>query len=115
MLRIDIKSYNGTATLNCSGRIIFGVEGETLRSVAKSRKERTLHIDLADIETVDASGLGLLVELQQWALSEGRTLHFLNPTGFVAHLIVLTQLNPVLGIPQNYKYDRCGFESALIA
>jgi anti-anti-sigma factor len=115
MLRIDIKSHNGTAILYCSGRIVFGVEAETLRSVARFRNERSLQIDLAEVETVDASGLGLLVELQHWALHSGRTLRFLNPSDPVLQLIALTRLNPVLGIPAIAGYDPYGLESALIA
>ncbi len=115
MLRIDIKSHNGTAILHCSGRIVFGVEAETLRSVTRFRHERALQIDLAEVETVDASGLGLLVELQHWALREGRAVRFVNPSDFVARLIMLTRLHPVLGIPLTSGYDRCGLESALIA
>jgi anti-anti-sigma factor len=115
MLRIDIKSHNGTAILHCSGRIVFGVEGETLRSVAKFRRERALQIDLAKVEMVDASGLGLLVELQHWALRDGRTVRYVNPSEFVTRLVALTRLHPVLGIPVNTGYDRCGMESALIA
>ncbi len=115
MLRIDIKSQNGTAILHCSGRIVFGVEAETLRAVAKFRNERALQIDLAEVEVVDASGLGLLVELQHWALHDGRTLHFVNPSDFVMQLIALTRLNPVLGLPARSGYDRCGLQSALIA
>ena len=114
MLRIDIKSYNGTAILKCSGRIVFGLEGETLRSVAKSRKESDLQVDLAAVETVDAAGLGLLVELRDWALRQGRTLRFTNPSHFVMRLILLTKLHGILGISPNY--DRCGLApAALIA
>ncbi len=114
MLRIDIKSHNGTAILHCSGRIIFGVEAETLRSVAKFRNEPALQIDLAAVETVDASGLGLLVELQHWATQEGRTLRFMNASDFVARLIVLTRLNLVLGIPLSCNYERGGLASAAL-
>src|SRR5215467_7307290 len=60
MLRIDIQRDSRSATLHCHGRIVFGMEIETLRSVTMSRTERALEIDLAGIETVDASGLGLL-------------------------------------------------------
>ncbi len=78
MLRIDIQSDSRTASLHCSGRIVFGMETETLRSVALARPERTIEIDLARIEALDASGLGLLVELQRWATQDSRTVSFTN-------------------------------------
>src|ERR1700758_1337507 len=98
MLRIDIQRNSRSATLYCQGRIVFGMEIETLRSVTMSRPERALEIDLAGIETVDASGLGLLVELQHWATAGGRSLHFTNASQFVARLVVLTRLYDVLAI-----------------
>ena len=98
MLRIDIQRNSRTATLRCRGRIVFGMETETLRSVVQSRTEHVLEIDLAGIETVDASGLGLLVELQHWAVTCGRTLCFTNASEFVARLVVLTHLYTVLAI-----------------
>ena len=55
-------------------------------------------IDLAGIETVDASGLGLLVELQHWATLDNRILYFTHASGFVSRLVVLTRLYNVLVI-----------------
>lgn len=98
MLRIDIQRHSRTATLHCRGRIVFGMELETLRSIAMSQAERTIVIDLAGIETVDASGLGLLVELQHWAVTGGRTIRFTNASEFVSRLVLLTRLYHVLAI-----------------
>jgi ABC-type transporter Mla MlaB component len=77
---------------------VFGMEIETLRSICMSRPERVLEIDLAGIETVDASGLGLLVELQHWATAGNRILYFTNASEFVGRLVVLTHLYNVLVI-----------------
>jgi anti-anti-sigma factor len=74
------------------------MELETLRSIAMSQPEGVLEIDLAGIETVDASGLGLLVELQHWALTRGRTLRFTNASEFVSRMVALTRLYNVLAI-----------------
>lgn len=118
MLRVDIQNENGSATLYCSGRIVFGMEVETLRVAARSRLERYLNIDLEEVETVDASGLGLLVELQDWAMREGRTLKFQNASDFVERLIALTRLNEVLRIPRvsfPQRSHECGFASGTIS
>lgn len=74
------------------------MELETLRSVTQSRPERVLEIDLGGIETVDASGLGLLVELQHWANAGNRILYFTNASKFVARLVAVTHLYNVLAI-----------------
>ena len=67
MLRIDIQSWNDVATLRCSGRVVYGVEVEMLRTMVQSRPEACVRINLAAVDQIDASGLGLLVELQNWA------------------------------------------------
>jgi len=98
MLRINIQNEGEVAILQCTGRIIFGLEAETLRSIAKSRTERSIRIDLSKVETIDATGLGLLVELQHWAGKDHRNLTFVNPTQFVWRLVALTRLNRVLAM-----------------
>lgn len=105
MLRINIQSKNGVATLYCKGRIVFGLEVETLRSIAKTRSEQFLDVDLSEVETLDATGLGLLVELQYWSLHEGRMLRFVNASEFVWKLIVMTRLNCVLAMPARNGFD----------
>ncbi len=92
------------------------MELETLRSIAQSRRERVLEIDLVGIETVDASGLGLLVELQHWANVDNRILYFTNASEFVARLVVLTRLYNVLVIaPGSERSSRGRVSAALTA
>lgn len=98
MLRIDIHSANSVATLICSGRLVLGVETETLRTMVQSRKEKNIHIDLSAVERIDASGLGLLVELQVWAGECRRTLALTNLSEEVWRLVILTKLYDALQI-----------------
>jgi anti-anti-sigma factor len=92
MLRIDIQSWNGVATLHCSGRIVLGVEAETLRAMGQSRPEPSVRINLAQVENIDAAGLGLLVELQNWARNTQRSLTLLDLSEPVWRLVILTKL-----------------------
>ena len=98
MLRIDIQSGNSTATLICSGHLVLGVETETLRTMVQSRKEKNVIVDLSGVEKIDASGLGLLVELQAWARENGRTLTLMNLSEDVWRLVILTKLYDALEI-----------------
>ncbi len=74
MLRIEIQSWNGVATLHCYGRVVFGVEAETLRTMVQARPESSMRVSMAEVEKIDATGLGLLIELQNWAADTGRNL-----------------------------------------
>jgi anti-anti-sigma factor len=98
MLRIDIQSLNDAAMLRCSGRLVFGVEVEMLRTMVMSRPEARVWIDLAEVEKIDATGLGLLVELQGWARAMRRNLTLLDPSEQVWRLIILTKLYDSLAI-----------------
>lgn len=108
MLRIDIQSGNSVATLCCSGSLVFGVETATLRTMVQSRKERAIHVDLSAIDRIDASGLGLLVELQAWARENGRTLSLTNLSEEVWRLVILTKLYDTLEISGSDIADLSG-------
>ncbi len=96
MLRIDIHAVHPNVTLRCSGKIVLGLEAETLRCMAMSRKENCLTLDLSGIRALDAAGLGLLVELQCWAKRENKALRIAEPSAYVRKLIALTNLQSVL-------------------
>jgi len=114
MLRIDIQSSNRLVTLYCSGRLVYGVEVEMLRTMAQSRPEKNLRIDLSGVNGIDASGLGLLVELQNWAAETRRTLTLVDLSEQVWRLVILTKLCASLEISFsdldafNAKQDECG-------
>jgi anti-anti-sigma factor len=98
MLRIDIHAMYPNVTLQCTGRLVLGVEAETLRCMATSRHEKCLTLDLRGICALDAAGLGLLVELQCWAQHHKKSLRIVKPSACVRRLIALTNLHSVLQI-----------------
>lgn len=98
MLRIEIASSNACVTLICFGRLTLGVELETLRSIAQSRHEEQIRIDLSAVDRIDASGLGLLLELQAWANQHRRTLILIDLSDNVWRMVVLTKLYGALEI-----------------
>jgi anti-anti-sigma factor len=106
MLRIDIHTAHPNVTLRCSGRIVLGLEAETLRCMATSRSENVLTLDLRDIRGLDAAGLGLLVELQCWANEGKKTLRIVQPSACVRKLICLTNLQSVLQVAGCEKFGR---------
>ncbi len=60
MLTVNVQSSPPAVTLLCHGRIVLGVEAETLRCMAISRPERQVVVDLQGVYAMDAAGLGLL-------------------------------------------------------
>ena len=98
MLRIDIQSFSNSALLHCSGNLVFGVETETLRSMVQARHEEHLRVDLSRIGKIDASGLGVLVELQIWARENRRQLSFVELSEDVWRVVILTKLYAAVDI-----------------
>ena len=96
MLRVDIQSSPPAVTLVCCGRIVLGVEAETLRCMAMSRAERLVLVEMSRVYAIDAAGLGLLVELHQWAQKRGASLVVANPSLRPRQLMRLTNLDQVL-------------------
>jgi anti-anti-sigma factor len=98
MLRIEIQHSGNTAILRCSGRIVQGDGVELLKRTAMSRAEKHLILDLAEVTSIDAGGLGVLVGLQRAASDSGRTLRLLNPSKTVRDVIAATNLQSVLQV-----------------
>jgi anti-anti-sigma factor len=98
MLRIDIQSEPPAVTLVCAGRLVLGVEAETLRCMAMSRPERNVLLELSRVDGIDAAGLGLLIELHRWAERRAASLTVANPSPAAHRLLVLTNLDRVLRI-----------------
>lgn len=98
MLTVHVQSSPPRVTLLCHGRIVMGVEAETLRCIATSRAERRVVVDMQQVYGLDAAGLGLLVELHCWARERGDRLALAHPSASTRRLLALTGLDSVLEI-----------------
>ena len=96
MLRVDVQNSPSAVTLVCSGRIVLGVEVETLRCIAGSHRERHVVLDMRQVHGIDASGLGLLVELHCSAQERCGSLRIANVSPRAHRPIALTRLDQVL-------------------
>ena len=110
MLTVNVQSAPPTVTLLCQGRVVLGVESETLRCIATSRPERRVVIDLRDVSGMDASGLGLLVELHCRAQQESGWVILSNPSACVRRLLAMTNLDTVLEVESLQEQDLTGSE-----
>ena len=96
MLKITIQKLGGTSVLRCHGRIVAGDAGSILRSaVLSQRHSRMLVIDLAQVERIDAAGLGVLLGLKESARSSAITFKLMNATKRVEEILELTHLHRV--------------------
>ena len=109
MLRVDVhavpQTVTPTVTLRCSGKLVLGWATETLRYMAKSRTEACLILDLSSVQTLDAAGLGLLVELHCWARHGNKVLTVMNLSAGVRKLVSVTNLHSVFKIADGPEAD----------
>jgi anti-anti-sigma factor len=99
MLSVTIESAGVVAVLRCVGRIVVGDEADTLREAVLSQADRrTVILDLARVDAIDGSGIGLLVFLHAWARAGGIELKLMSPTRQVRELLELTNLSSVFEI-----------------
>ena len=92
MLSLRIEKLGDATIIHCAGRIVFPDVRELRIVVLRQLRPRTLVLDLVDIVTIDAAGLGMLASLRTWAKQTGRTLKLMNLTPRVEHLLQVTKL-----------------------
>ncbi len=78
---------------------MVGDEATALRNAAMSQgSKQILTLDLAKVEAIDGSGLGLLVCLQGWTRTLGIELKLMNQMKQVQELLERTNLDSVFDI-----------------
>jgi anti-sigma B factor antagonist len=98
MLRVHTRVLGKTAVLRVEGRIVNG-ETVALRSAIESQAFVDLIIlDLARVNTIDAHGLGVMLELREQTQSKGIAFKLMNVTKPVDQLLEITRLNTVFEV-----------------
>ena len=96
MLNATVQKLGDTTVLRCQGRIVIGDAYTILRNAALSQTHtRMLVLDLAQVDRIDAGGLGLLLGLREWAHSNAITLRLMNVMNQVEQVLELTRLDCV--------------------
>jgi anti-anti-sigma factor len=96
MLKITVQKLGITSVLRCHGRIVAGDADSILRNALLSqRHSRMLVIDLAQVDRIDAGGLGILLGLRQSARSRAIMFKLMNATKRVEEILALTHLQSV--------------------
>jgi anti-anti-sigma factor len=90
MLTVTTERTGDVVTMHCKGRIVLGEETAILCK-ALGQKVPSLVLDLAEVDAIDAAGLGALVSLQ----AAGIYLKLMNSTEQVKETLRLTRLDSV--------------------
>jgi anti-anti-sigma factor len=104
MLKVHAKNLGTVAVLCLQGRIVKG-ETDILRDAVHSLSEvSAVILDLARVTTVDAGGLGVMLELRAQAESKGIRFELMNVTKLVSRVLEVTRLDSVFEVTSGAEF-----------
>jgi len=80
------------------GRIVNGETASLREAVNSQTRVGTVVLDLERVSTIDASGLGVMLELRRQSLAKGIRFKLMNVTRLVSRVLEVTQLDSVFEI-----------------
>jgi anti-anti-sigma factor len=96
MLKVLTRKFGNVAVVYIQGRIVVGDGLKTLRKTVVSQSDaRRIILDLARVSTIDAGGLGVMLDLFQQSEANGIDFKLMNATYLVNRLLEITRLDLV--------------------
>ncbi len=104
MLKVHAKNLGTAAVLRLQGQIVNG-ETEILRNAVDSLCETSAVIlDLARVTTVDAHGLGVMLELRERMHTKGIRFELMNVSKPLSRVLEITRLDSVFQITSGVEF-----------
>src|SRR5215510_5178693 len=98
MLKIHHRKLGKVDIVCLRGRIVIG-ETAALRHVVERQTDASaIVLDLAGVDTIDAHGLGVFLELRAQSHSRGISFRLLNATKPVRRVLEITRLDSIFEI-----------------
>lgn len=104
MLKIHAKNLGNIAVVRLQGQVVNG-ETEILQHVLNSVSGvGSVVFDFAGVTTIDARGLGVMLELREQAEAEGMSFELTNVSRLVGNVLKLARLDTVFQIRSRVEY-----------
>jgi len=108
MLKVHARNLGKVAFLCMQGQIVSG-ETEALRKAVRLQSEAqsdvsTVVLDLALVSTVDAGGLGVMLELRELVQAKGIGFKLMNVSKVVARVLEVTRLDSVFEVTSGVEF-----------
>ena len=98
MLKVHNRKFGNVAFLCVEGKIVRG-ETDALRSAVLAQVDASVVVlDLARVNTIDAGGLGVMLELREYTESRGVEFRLENVTRLARQILEITKLDSVFKI-----------------
>src|SRR5919106_5238977 len=98
MLKVHVRNFGSIAILCLRGRIVNGETAALREAVNSQANVNAVVLDLARVSTIDAAGLGVMLELRQQSETKGVHFKLVNITKLVRRVLEITQLDSVFEI-----------------
>lgn len=108
MLKVHARNLGQVAFLCMQGQIVTG-ETEALRNAVRFQSDAqsdvsTVVLDLALVSTVDAGGLGVMLELRTLVQSKGIGFKLMNVSKVVGRVLEVTRLDSVFEVTSGVEF-----------
>jgi anti-anti-sigma factor len=104
MLKVQARNSGSVAILRLDGQIVRS-DTEVLRHAVRALSETSVvRLDLASVTTVDAGGLGAMLELREWTKARGIRFELMNVTKRILSLLELARLDSVFQIGAKVEF-----------
>ena len=108
MLKVRARNLGNVAFLCMQGQIVTG-ETETLRNAVRLQAGgqsgvSTVVLDLAQVSTVDAGGLGVMLELREQVQAKGIGFKIMNVSKLVGRVLEITRLDSVFEVTAGVEF-----------
>ena len=100
-MKVTTRQVDGVTILDLSGRITLGEGSVLLRDSIRdllSKGQKSILLNLADVNYIDSSGIGELVSAYTTVRNQGGELKLLNLTKKVHDLLQITKLYTVFDV-----------------
>ena len=98
MMKIHTTKLGNVAVLCLQGRIVRGESDALRRAVLTQADANVVVLDLARVNTIDAGGLGVMLELREHSESSGIEFRLRNVTKLVRRVLEITRLDSVFEV-----------------
>ncbi|SRR6266498_2524951 len=104
MLKVHAKNLGTVAVLCLQGQIVNG-ETEILRNAVRSLSAvSAVILDLAQVTTIDAGGLGVMLALREEVEAKGIRFELMNITKQISRVLEITRLDSVFQITSGVEF-----------
>ena len=104
MLKIYEKKSGAEEVLCLQGKIVYGETEILCDTVASVCEMSAIILDLTQVTTVDAHGLGVLLELRELALCRGIRFQLRNVGRQILNVLHMTRLDSVFEIASSVEF-----------